>query len=849
MDTFWTLLYLSLGLIGCLHLGQAKEMDSVAQPNNATGAHPNILCNPACGDNMVCVEPNNCRPVCTQGCGEHGICSARDTCGCEPGYEFDVEHYRCLPKCWPACGPHSVCKERDICECLPGFSGTDCQPDCDKDCGEHGTCVAPNKCACKEGYDWHNKTNTCRPKCHPLCGPNSQCVRPDVCQCMRGYAELNGICHTMCPHGCGQHGICVGIGKCVCDTGYEWDKLEAKCRPKCEPRCGLHSYCDRSNHCKCNKGFIPNDLHSLSCSRPLSWWIYLVIAIMVLLILCSVIGIIVYCVKRGNNVSYYPNSNFSDTSRIVGKIIPWSVISLFMTHPWLVLALVLASCPWMWAQRGSVCQVRVRSKSGKLDKQSWVLRNVCCKGYVGSPGNCRPRCSPSCVHAQCTAPQQCTCNEGYETVDSIDSSNMPGCQPKCNACRYGDCLAPGNCRCWPSFEKQPIVGCEPVQHLILPAEQCLREDCSCWQKYFSWTPLLTVQPKCVSICRTGQPKPCLELEQCVCNSLNHLLICEQPEHVLPQQYGCQVINGPPTAYRRKHTVKHIDRTVSTDLRDRKNRTDRPTKIFPVWTHHYNQSDEESKITQANREVQSDRQDKKVHHIVDQKNQESRADNTQIGSRIDHRPGRPDRLDRRHRKDQLERPDVPVEKVDRYHTYDSAQTDPTTQTGRPVQTFHLFGKHKKNQTNQPDPTDQVTASDWPPQADENEEDHTENIHRREPKNWEYETDRLDQQPKRRKDHAKRHKQKPILFEADDITQADKSDRTDPVNQSDPATETVPVPVQPKSNYPYMTKSEQASLVKWLIILGCIIIGIIVVVSLFAVCFKMQSPLDICERDIM
>lgn len=319
--------------------------------------------------------------------------------------------------------------------------------------------------------------------------------------------------------------------------------------------------------------------------------------------------------------------------------------------------------------------------------------------------------------------------------------------------------------------------------------------------------------------------------------------------MLPQQYGCQVINGPPTAYRRKHTVKHIDRTVSTDLRDRKNRTDRPTKIFPVWTHHYNQSDEESKITQANREVQSDRQDKKVHHIVDQKNQESRADNTQIGSRIDHRPGRPDRLDRRHRKDQLERPDVPVEKVDRYHTYDSAQTDPTTQTGRPVQTFHLFGKHKKNQTNQPDPTDQVTASDWPPQADENEEDHTENIHRREPKNWEYETDRLDQQPKRRKDHAKRHKQKPILFEADDITQADKSDRTDPVNQSDPATETVPVPVQPKSNYPYMTKSEQASLVKWLIILGCIIIGIIVVVSLFAVCFKMQSPLDICERDIM
>ncbi|XP_064542162.1 uncharacterized protein LOC135431138 [Drosophila montana] len=500
-----------------------------------------------------------------------------------------------------------------------------------------------------------------------------------------------------------------------------------------------------------------------------------------------------------------------------------------MTHPWLALALVLASCPWMWAQRDSVCQERVRTKSGNLDKQSWMLRKVCCKGYVGRPGNCRPRCSPKCVHAQCTAPQQCTCNEGYETVDSTT-----GCQPKCNACRFGDCLTPGNCRCWPSFEKQPIVGCEPVQHLILPAEKCLRENCSCWQKYFSWTPKLAVTPKCITICREGQPKPCLALEQCVCNSLNHLLICEEPEHELPQQYGCQVIKKAPNAYRKKHRVKHIDGTVS---RDRTDRADPATKIFPVWTHHYNLTDDETEITQAYRKVQSDRRDR-MHHIVDRKDQANRP---HIPSQTDHRPDRLDRLDRRHRKYQLERTHLPIENVDRYHTYDSEHTDSIYQTDPPVQTFRLFGKNKKNQTNQPDPTDQVIDSDWPPQADANDEDHTENIYRKKPKSREYETDQLDKPIKRRKDHAKRRKQKPILFEAD------QSDQTAPVNQSDQTTEAVPV--QHKSDYRNMNKAEQASLVKWLIILGCLIIGVIVTVSLLALCFKMHGPLDMHERNCM
>ncbi|TDG46023.1 hypothetical protein AWZ03_007554 [Drosophila navojoa] len=212
-----------------------------------------------------------------------------------------------------------------------------------------------------------------------------------------------------------------------------------------------------------------------------------------------------------------------------------------MSRSWLALGLSLVFLPWLGAQQGAVCHERVphiaNSTNGEV---SWSLREVCCKGYEGTPGGCRPRCNPRCLHAQCTAPQQCTCDLGYETPSEQEFSNA-GCQPKCHACRNGDCISPGRCRCWPGYVKsRKSLSCQPAPHLLQPAEQCeLRCRSTRWQKYFSWSHLLSGRtPNTVPTCRQNQTEPCLQLDRCVCSSLSQRLICQDTAEKQPQQYVC-----------------------------------------------------------------------------------------------------------------------------------------------------------------------------------------------------------------------------------------------------------------------------------------------------------------------
>lgn len=202
-------------------------------------------------------------------------------------------------KCKVACGQHSRCVGPNTCQCDVGYGNENgrCQPVCSKGCSLHSICIAPEKCDCKPNYAWDRKL--------------------DICVCKQGYKELNELCQPHCSNGCGAHAHCVAPEKCECLEGYEWDHKSSKCMPKCWPKCGLHSFCHRWNECKCNKFYEPNDIHSLSCSLPLHWWVYLLIGIITVVILCSVAGIIYYFVGRSRNVSYYPNTNFSDTTQIV----------------------------------------------------------------------------------------------------------------------------------------------------------------------------------------------------------------------------------------------------------------------------------------------------------------------------------------------------------------------------------------------------------------------------------------------------------------------------------------------------------------------------------------------------
>ncbi|KRG02959.1 uncharacterized protein Dmoj_GI12725, isoform B [Drosophila mojavensis] len=251
-----------------------------------------------------------------------------------------------------------------------------------------------------------------------------------------------------------------------------------------------------------------------------------------------------------------------------------------MSRSWLALVLSLVFLPWLGAQKGTVCHERVPQRANRTNGEvSWSLREVCCKGYEGTPGGCRPRCNPRCVHAQCTAPQQCTCDLGYEILSEQEFSNA-GCQPKCHACRNGDCISPGRCRCWPGFAmSRKSLSCQPVPHLLQPAEQCeSRCQSTRWQKYFSWSHLLSGRtPNTVPTCRQNQTEPCLHLDRCVCNSHSQRLICQDPAQKLPQQYVCsdQTVKTHPGLLTERldeeSSVNQIVNIKQVHKQDRKNR--------------------------------------------------------------------------------------------------------------------------------------------------------------------------------------------------------------------------------------------------------------------------------------
>lgn len=72
----------------------------------------------------------------------------------------------------------------------------------------------------------------------------------------------------------------------------------------------------------------------------------------------------------------------------------------------------------------------------------------CNRGYIFDVQTklCVPVCNPSCGRGNCTAPNQCSCVDGYELGANGE------CKPKCTGgCQYGECVAPEKCDCPQGF--------------------------------------------------------------------------------------------------------------------------------------------------------------------------------------------------------------------------------------------------------------------------------------------------------------------------------------------------------------------------------------------------------------
>uniref|UniRef100_A0A1B0DAJ0 EGF-like domain-containing protein n=1 Tax=Phlebotomus papatasi TaxID=29031 RepID=A0A1B0DAJ0_PHLPP len=84
---------------------------------------------------------------------------------------------------------------------------------------------------------------------------------------------------------------------------------------------------------------------------------------------------------------------------------------------------------------------------------------ACCEGYfLKNNESCLPLCKDQCINGNCTAPDECTCWEGYNK--SPDKTNI--CNPFCTSCVNGDCIEPNKCRCHKGYVEDPETHiCEP----------------------------------------------------------------------------------------------------------------------------------------------------------------------------------------------------------------------------------------------------------------------------------------------------------------------------------------------------------------------------------------------------
>lgn len=109
-----------------------------------------------------------------------------------------------------------------------------------------------------------------------------------------------------------------------------------------------------------------------------------------------------------------------------------------------------------------------------------------------------PRCNSPCGKGYCSAPNQCTCNDGYEV-------NAQGtCAPKCpDGCQQGECVAPGQCACRPGF-KLLDAKCLPFCERGCVNGDCVAPNtCTCTEG-FTMDPTGTrCEPKCDQPCLNG----------------------------------------------------------------------------------------------------------------------------------------------------------------------------------------------------------------------------------------------------------------------------------------------------------------------------------------------------------
>ena len=85
---------------------------------------------------------------------------------------------------------------------------------------------------------------------------------------------------------------------------------------------------------------------------------------------------------------------------------------------------------------------------------------TCVDGFTNGQHNfeCIPTCETDCINGKCIAPNICSCSEGY----TFKNGSSTICEPICHLdCKNGKCTAPNKCDCNEGFSLVNVT-CQPI---------------------------------------------------------------------------------------------------------------------------------------------------------------------------------------------------------------------------------------------------------------------------------------------------------------------------------------------------------------------------------------------------
>lgn len=139
---------------------------------------------------------------------------------------------------------------------------------------------------------------------------------------------------------------------------------------------------------------------------------------------------------------------------------------------------------------------------------------LCNEGYLKNTTSveCEPICD-SCINGICVAPKKCICLDGFEWNESGSK-----CVRKClNGCFNGKCDGDGNCVCNPRYEAVNSSVCSPICKKACIYGTCTEPNsCTCFEGYqLQHNSYHICEPICSSDCSNGI---CVKPNLCQCDN-------------------------------------------------------------------------------------------------------------------------------------------------------------------------------------------------------------------------------------------------------------------------------------------------------------------------------------------